>query len=272
MLPGIRVVVVDDEPLALTGLVRMLREDPELEIVAECLDGEAAISAIGLLRPHLVFLDVQMPEVSGFDVLRRLGPGPKPMIVFVTAYDRFAVSAFEVNAIDYLLKPFDDARLAEAVRRVKRGLRQASTEELATRLSRLLAGLPDESRSGRSAHQGKTTGPSTLAVRDGGRVRFVPVRDLEWIEGADYYVRLHTGGKSLLMRESLTSLESRLDPQRFVRVHRSAIVNVTRIRELRPDSEGGGVLILASGASIRFSRSRRGRIQELTERSPLDES
>ena len=255
----LRVIVVDDEPVAVSGLVRLLRRDAELDVLAECLDGESAVEAIRDARPDLVFLDVQMPEVDGFEVLRRLEGSHLPSVVFVTAFDRFAVRAFEVNAVDYLLKPFDDERLVAAVARAKRELRTETAGALADRLVRLIGHVAPRPENGGDR-------VSQLVVRDAGRVRFVPLRDVDWIEGADDSVRLHVGGRSVMLRESLVSLAARLDPDRFFRIHRSAIVNLDRVRELRPDAQGAGEVVLADGTRLKLGRARRARLEELVAR------
>jgi len=215
-----KVVVVDDEPLAREGLRALLAGDREVEVVAECADGQAAIEAIRRLKPDIVFLDVQMPDLDGFDVLRALAGEPLPAVVFVTAYDKYALRAFDVHAVDYLLKPFHDERFAEAlaIAKARRG------EDMTERIARLL----DERK------------PKVMRVlvKTGGRVLFIRADEIDWIEAADYYVKLHVAGKVHMLRESMAALEARLDPELFFRVHRSAIVNLERVRELQPFSQG----------------------------------
>lgn len=248
MTARFRVLVVDDEPLARAGVVQLLSRDPEVTVVGESGDGRAALEAIHTLEPDLVILDVQMPELDGFEVLRALPRERMPGVIFVTAYDQHAIRAFEVHAIDYLLKPFDDERFAESVGRAKRGLRSAELGEL----SRRLVGLLEERGDARpEAPLGR------IIVRHEGHVAFVRVEDLDWIEAADYCVKLHAQGQVHLLRESLNALEARLDPARFFRVHRSAIVNLDRIKELQPYFKGEHVLILQDGTRLKLSRARR---------------
>ena len=245
----LRTLIVDDLPLARGRLRRYLAEDPELEIVGEAGNGSEAVEMIRTLAPQLVFLDIQMPVLSGFDVLEAVGPDAVPAVVFVTAYDEFALRAFEVHALDYLLKPFDAARLEATVTRVKRLL--ASPENLTAQLSELLGDL-----------RGGKKYVTRLGVRSRERLIFVEVEDIDSIEGAGNYVRLHSGNTSHLLRERLGSIEAKLDPNVFVRVHRSTIVNVTRIREMHPLFNGDQLLVLASGRRITVSRTFRAKLLE----------
>jgi len=221
-----KVVIVDDEPLA-RNVVRMLVErDPELTVAGEC-SGVDAVELIAREKPDILFLDIQMPEVGGFDVLERAGANSVPAVVFVTAYDQYALRAFEVAALDYLLKPFDDARFYAALLRAK--------EKARTR----------------------TPFVRRFLVRTRGKVVLVNADDIDWIEAADYYVSIHAGGRTHLLRETMQELESKLDPERFVRVHRSAIVNIDRVQELHPLFRGDSVVLLRDGTQLRLSRSRR---------------
>lgn len=249
MTAPIRVLVVDDEPLARTGIVQLLGQDPEVTVVGERGDGLSALDAITALTPDLVILDVQMPELNGFEVLRGLRGSKLPGVIFITAHDQYALKAFEVHAVDFLLKPFDDERFADALGRAKQSLRQVEVGEL----SRRLAGLLEYTAPGRGAEARLTR----LVVKNEGRVIFVRAEDLDWIEAADYYVKLHTQGQVHLLREPLSALETRLDPDRFFRVHRSAIVNLDRIKELQPYFKGEHVLILQDGTRLKLSRARR---------------
>jgi two-component system LytT family response regulator len=247
-MPPIRVVVVDDEPLGLQGLSRMVAEQPGFAIVAECADGESAVRAIRKLHPDLVLLDVQMPGLDGFGVVRTIGPEWMPAVIFVTAFDAHAVRAFEVNAIDYLLKPFETARLEVALRRAADELQLKSMHPLRDQLTRLLE------------HAGGVKVPSAeerLTIHETGRVIFIPVSDVDWIEGASYYARLHVGAKCHLIRETLSSLAARLDPGRFFRTHRSAIVNLSRVREIQPAANQDSIVVLSTGAKVRLAKSRR---------------
>jgi two-component system LytT family response regulator len=253
----IRTLVVDDEPVARAGMRRLLEADPELDIVGEAGDGRAAAEAILTHRPDLLLLDVQMPEMDGFEVLAAVGVDAVKAVVFVTAYDRFAIRAFEVQALDYVLKPFDDERFACVLERAKRHVRRERDEDLAARISALLARYEPEGAGEPARPAKRRVGLARIMVKDGGRVFFLPVEEIDWVEAADYYVRLHVGKSTHLVRESLASLEASLDPARFVRIHRSAIVNVDRIREMRPDWRNRSTVVLASGERLPISRSRR---------------
>jgi two-component system LytT family response regulator len=236
----IRALIVDDEPLARSNLKILLRQDADIKAIAECGSGVEAIAEIRSSRPDLVFLDVQMPECGGFDVLQSLKADDfLPVIVFVTAYDEYALRAFDAGALDYLLKPFDDGRFNLAMQRAKQ------------RLAALAASEPQEI--------------PRLTVRSAGQVVYVPVPDIDWIEAADYYVCLHVGSKSHLLRQSMAELENELDPKIFCRIHRSAIVNLRRVRELEVDSAGEYEVILESGKKLRVSRRFRKELQSRME-------
>jgi two-component system, LytTR family, response regulator len=244
----IRVLVVDDEPLARSGIAALAARDPELDVVGECGDGRTAVAAIGELAPDLVLLDVQMPEMDGFGVLQTIGAERMPAVIFVTAYDQFAVRAFEVNALDYLLKPFDDERFMAAIARAKKVLSEDDLGDLKERLLGLLGTRPYLTR---------------LVVKNAGRVTFVRVEEIDWIEAADYYVRLHVARKSHLLRETMSALETQLDPTRFFRVHRSAIVNLDRLVEIQPYFHGEHVLVLADGSKLKLSRGRKEKLESV---------
>jgi two-component system LytT family response regulator len=237
----------------------LLAEDPEVEVIGEAASGRAAVSALRRLRPDLVLLDVQMPEMDGFSVLAALPPEQLPAVIFVTAYDRYALRAFEVHALDYLLKPFDDQRFREALERAKRQLRLARVSDLSRRLASLLANPAEVG----AAAQGAAAPARRLAIRDTGRVVFLELDDIEWIEAADYYVQLHVGATTYLHRESMASLEQRLDPDRFLRIHRSAIVNRRFIHELRHEGRREVYCVLANGVSLKVARSQRDKLQRL---------
>ena len=241
----LRVLVVDDEPLARTGLATLVRNDPELECVGECGDGQAAIEAVESLHPDLVLLDVQMPEIDGFGVIRAIGAERMPPVIFVTAYEEFALQAFRVHAVDYLVKPFTDAALADALDRAKRG----HLPHLTARLSEFVRTRQDYL--------------TRLTVRTAQRVQVVRVADIDWIEAADYCAKLHVGAGTHVVRVSLGALERLLDPTSFVRVHRSAIVNVDRLKEIESDSSGDGTVLLADGTKVRLARSRRAAVDRL---------
>ena len=231
-----RALIVDDEPLARSNLTVLLRQEADIESIAECGCGAEAIAEIRGTRPDLVFLDVQMPECSGFDVLEELKADAfVPVIVFVTAYDEYALRAFDAGALDYLLKPFDDARFALAMQRARQ------------KMAALAAAQPREI--------------PRLTVRSAGHVLYVPIPDIDWIEAADYYVCLHVGPKSHLLRQSMAELEQELDSKTFCRIHRSAIVNLRRVRALEVDSAGEYEVILESGKKLRLSRRFRKELQ-----------
>jgi two-component system LytT family response regulator len=241
----VRAVIVDDEPLARERIRNMLATRPEYTVVAECGDGEEAIAVIVAERPDLVFLDVQMPELDGFAVLEALTDAPIPAIIFVTAHEEHAIRAFEVSAVDYLLKPFDRERFAKALARATThlGRRRETTEwepELRTLLERL------------RAERGYAT---RFVVRNEGKLTFVRANDVDWIEGAGNYVRLHVAGRALLLRETMKSVESRLDP--------AAIVNIDRVASLEPYFHGEYVVTMRDGSKLTSSRSQSARLRAL---------
>lgn len=248
----LRALVVDDEALARATIGGLLAADPEVVVAGECAAGAEAAAAIAAAPPDLLFLDIQMPEVDGFEVLRRTPAERIGAIVFVTAYDAFALRAFEAQALDYLLKPFDDDRFRRMLARAKERVR----ERRAHRLTRELMGCLGVA--GPTGWGGVATGYlERLAVKANGRVSLLHVEDVDWIEAADYCVRIHAGGRVHVLREAIKDLEARLDPRRFFRVHRSAIVNLSRIRELCPLYNGESVLVLLDGTQLRLSRARR---------------
>ena len=229
----IRTLLVDDEPLARSNVAVLLRQDPQIEIIGECGSGAEALGEIRVARPELLFLDVQMPECDGFDVLEMLGNDLPPAVIFVTAYDQYAVRAFQSGALDYLLKPFDNARFELALTRAKQRVREASRGE-----------------NGRRRVE-------RIVVKGAGEVCFVKIADIDWIEAADYYACLHVGTKNHLLRRSLSELEAELDPDQFCRVHRSSIVNLERVSSLKLDEDGEHEVLLRTGARVRMSRRYR---------------
>lgn len=236
----IRAIVVDDEPLAREGIRMMLAAHPELDVVGEAGNGAEALALVGRVRPDLMFVDVQMPEMSGLEVAAQLPVEKPPAVVFVTAYDEYAVRAFDVHALDYVLKPIDEVRLAEAIRRAR-----AHQQSLGERVRDAMSALPDR-----------------LSIRDGERVVFVKVDEIDWIQAADYYVEIHAGGQSYLHRETMQRLETLLDPARFLRIHRSRLVNRDRIRELRWEGRGEMVVVTTAGVALKVSRSCRTKVQQ----------
>ena len=247
----LRVLVVDDETPARQRLIDLLKKDPQIGNVLEAANGKAAVEIIGREALDLVFLDVQMPELDGLKVIETVGAAAMPLTVFVTAYDKHAISAFEANALDYLLKPFSDERWEAALARAKTRHHELSLREFGRGVLRMLA----------TRSQG---GPflDRLVVKGSGTTRFIRVVDVDWIEGAGVYVNLHIAGKELLYRSSLNELAGHLDPMRFVRVHRSAIVNIDSIRELQPISHGEFELVLKDGHRSRVSRTYRVQLEK----------
>jgi two-component system, LytTR family, response regulator len=251
MAGKIRTLIVDDEPLARRNLRVLLEKDRQIEIVAECRNGREAVKAIDTLSPDLIFLDIQMPEMDGFDVLARVDPQRIQAIIFVTAFDQYALKAFEVHALDYLLKPFDDERFAHALERAKS---QIEAREI-NRLSKKLLALLEERESERAAVQPDYL--KRLMIKVSGRVVLLKVGEIDFIEADGNYAKLHVGAKSHLLRERMNDLEDRLDPAKFVRIHRSTIVNLDRIKELHPHFNGDYIVVLDDGRQLRLSRTRR---------------
>lgn len=244
----ITTIIVDDEPLARRRIRTLLARERDIQVVEECVDGPSAVDAIRRNRPDLVFLDVQMPEMSGFEVLRALGDA-LGAVIFVTAYEQFSLQAFEVHALDYLLKPFHRTRFQEALRRVRQ--RFSNERELAEARVRLAALVHDAA--GLDAARSKPI--ERLAIRSTARVAIVRVREIDWIEGDGNYVRLHVGRAVHLLRQTMKSLAHQLDPGVFIRIHHSSIVNVERVRELQPWSRGDYVVLLDGGTRLISSRS-----------------
>ena len=247
-----RVVIVDDEPIAREGIRTQVANEPSVEIVAECGDGLEAVEVICELSPDLLFLDVQMPGMSGFEVLQTVGVDVVPAVIFVTAYDKYALQAFDVNAVDYLLKPFDAERFQKAFQRALLQIQRRTTDAINENLKALLATIKPGVR-----HLER------LVVKSKGRIFFLPVSEIDWIESADNYVCLHAGRETHLIRETLTSLEAKLNPAEFLRIRHSAIVNVKRIRELRPLFKGEYEIVLQNSAKLTSSRRYRQRLEEL---------
>jgi two-component system, LytTR family, response regulator len=245
----LKVLVVDDEPLAREGLKLLLGRQPLVQSVTDARNGREAIALIRDQRPDLVLLDVQMPGMSGFDVIRKLGVRRSPAVIFVTAYDQYALQAFESHAIDYLLKPFDRRRLRQAIERAARLV--GGHEDVARRLQALVSAV--------DARQGL----ERIAVKARGRVYFVRVEEIDWIEAQGHYLALHVGSDTHLVRETIGGIEERLDPARFVRVHRSAIVNLDRVKELRPSFHGEYVIELRDGPRVTTGRAYSARLQRL---------
>ena len=250
--PRIRALIADDEPLARQRLRMLLQGEEWLEIIGEAKDGASTIAAIQKLQPDLVFLDVEMPNGTGFDVIQHIGPAKMPFVVFVTAYDKYALKAFDVHAVDYLLKPFDRDRFGQALARARAQLERVPGSELERRLLQLVQDLTPQPQQRLER----------FVIKSGGRVFFVPTAEIDWIEAAGNYVKLHVGTDEHLFRETMNTIETKLNPDAFFRIHRSHIVNVERIRELQPWFNGEYVVFLKNGTRLTLSRGYREKLQE----------
>lgn len=254
----IRTLIVDDEPLARERVRSLLETEPDIEIVGECGDGQEALVAIRRERPQLVFLDIQMPELDGLGMLAQLAPEERPAVVFVTAYDQYAIKAFEVHALDYLLKPYDTERFLAALHRARGWVqrRPEAATEAQQRLSELLAEVRPPARA-----------MDRLAVKSSGRVVLVKIEDIDWVEAADNYVSLHVASESHMLRETMNALEARLPSTSFLRISRSTIVNLNRVKELQPLFHGEYAVILRDGTRLTLSRSYRDKLNLLLGRA-----
>jgi two-component system LytT family response regulator len=244
-------LIVDDEPLARKALLRLLKIERDINVIGQCGDGESAVDAIRRAQPDLVFLDVQMPEMDGFRVVETIGVNQMPVTIFVTAFDRYAINAFDANAVDYLLKPFAADRLSRALARARDRYLGRQNQESAQRLFSLLG----------SRYQSDYA--QRLTVSTGGRILFVSVCDIDWIEAEGNYARLHVSCQAYDVRETLQALMEKLDPREFVRIHRSTIVNVQRIREVQPWFQGSHIVLLQTGEELRMSRYQRDAVERL---------
>ncbi len=250
----INTLIVDDEPLARDRVKRFLRDEHDIKIVGECGNGKEAVAAIREQRPDLVFLDIQMPEKNGFEVVKALDERHMPAVIFVTAYDQYALQAFDVHALDYLLKPFNRDRLHRAVSHARNQIETKRIGNLDERLSSLIKDLKSERKY-----------LERLVVKSVGRVFFLKVEDIDWIEASGNYVKLHSGRESHMIRETMNGIEAKLDPDRFFRIHRSTVVNIDRIKELHPMFSGDYAVILRNGTELALSRNYRERLLELFE-------
>jgi two-component system LytT family response regulator len=256
----VRTVVADDERLARQKLLILLKSEPQVQVVAECQDGKQTVSAIRNFRPDLLLLDIQMPELDGFEVLDKIPPGEMPVVIFTSAYDQYAIRAFEANALDYLLKPFDQERLHHAVERARSEVSKSRDSKITHRILSLLSQvrpvtLPPSERDNR------------LVIKVNGRVVFLDLDSIDWVEAAANYVRLNVGKESYLLRETIGGISQRLDANRFVRIHRSMIVNVRKIKELIPVNSGEYVVVLKNGKELSCSRGYRVGLQGIVEQS-----
>ena len=247
----IRALVVDDEPLGRERITMLLEDEPDVEVVGQCGDGPSALAAIRETSPHLVFLDVQIPERDGFSVMEALPRERLPFVIFVTAYDAYALRAFEVRALDYLLKPFDRDRFRLALDRARKEVALVEGDQLARRMLALASDYRPEP----PAHAER------LVVKTGGRVFFLRTREIDWIEAAGNYLRLHVGPETHMIRQTMSVMEEQLDPRVFFRIHRSQIVNIDRVKEMQPLFNGEYEVVLRTGERLTLSRGYRDRLQ-----------
>jgi two-component system, LytTR family, response regulator len=245
---NITAIIADDEPLGRDLVRHMLSAHPDVHVVAECADGEKALAAIRRHAPRVAFLDIRMPRLDGLSLLQRLAPDARPLIVFITAHETYAIKAFDAHAFDYLLKPFDQERFDQTVLRVRNRLQQIDEARIGQNVRDLLGSTTPLPPATKAAFE-------RIVVRESGRVYFVSVPDIEWIEASGNYVALHVaGGKAHLVHETITAMAAKLDPARFVRIHRSTIVRVDRIKELQPHFNGEFVVILKDNVRLKLSR------------------
>jgi two-component system LytT family response regulator len=254
----IRVVIADDEPLARNRIRRLLSGEKDIEIVAECKNGREVVDALERHQAELIFLDVEMPELDGFGVMEEVGAEQMPVVIFVTAYDQYAVQAFETHALDYLLKPFDEDRFQKALERARGHMERSRSGEVAARLLAMLHDVRPQ----------PMPPADRLVIKSGGRVVFLKSEEIDWVEAAANYVRIHAGNDEYLMRETMNAFEAKLDTRRFMRIHRSIIVNLEKIKELQPCNNGEYIVVLRTGKELSLSRSFRDRIQDYLRRSP----
>jgi two-component system, LytTR family, response regulator len=266
----IRVMIVDDESLAREALRVMLDQDPEIEVIAACRNGKEAVTVIREQSIEIVFLDIQMPEMDGFQVVEEVGARRMPVTIFVTAYDKHALRAFEAQALDYLLKPFDHDRFHSALQRAKSSVRQQQLGEISDSLFAMLQDLKlktDESPSQteiRKLDQATHKGPiDRVVIKSAGRIYFLKIEEIDWVEGAGDYLSLHSGNQTHLIRETMGNFHAKLDAQKFLRTHRSTIVNIERIKDIRPLSKGEYVITLTSGRCLKSSRGYRHELQRI---------
>ncbi len=264
---SLKAIIVDDERLARRGLALRLERMPQVEVVAKCANGEQGLRAITEHAPDLVFLDIQMPGMSGFEMLRRVQSDTMPMVIFTTAYDQYAVEAFKVHAVDYLLKPIEEERLQEAVERAVIHHRQQASEHGKEKLMELVMGLTGaspgsvEAMAAGSPASGKW--PKKITIRDGGEIRLIKVTDIEWIDAAGDYMCIHAGGATHIMRTTMKQLEALLNPAQFLRIHRSTIVNAAGVTAAQPLNNGEYLLTLDSHTQLKVSRGYRDRVKQL---------
>ena len=258
----IRILLADDHTVMRAGLRLLLERDPAFEVVGEAGGGSEAVQLVRRERPDLMFLDVQMPGCDGFEAIAQLDPATAPAVVFVTAYDEHALRAFEVNAVDYLLKPYDDARFNATLQRAKEEVRRRQTDTVNVRLTQLLEYLQQTGARGTAPAREETAGDRIL-VKSSGEIFFLKAEEIDWIEAEGDYMKFHVGGRTHLMRETMARLEARLDAKRFIRIHRSTIVNIDRLRKLSPSFAGEYAVVLHDGTKLKLSRGYHERIATL---------
>ena len=266
----IRALIVDDESLAREALLVMLKDDPEMEVISECRNGKEAVTLIRQQSPDIVFLDIQMPEMDGFQVVEEVGVKRMPVTVFVTAYDKYALRAFEAHALDYLLKPFDHDRFNTALQRAKSFVQQQKLGEISESLFAVLQDMklktsesPSEADNRKTERVAQKEPIDRVAIKSSGRIYFLKIEEIDWVEGAGDYLSLHSGSQTHLIRETMGNFQAKLDPRKFLRIHRSTIVNIERIKDIRPLFKGEYVVTLTSGNRLKSSRSYRHELQSL---------
>lgn len=266
----IRALIVDDESLAREALLVMLNDDPEMEVISECRNGKEAVTVIRQQSPDIVFLDIQMPEMDGFQVVEEVGAKRMPVTVFVTAYDKYALRAFEAHALDYLLKPFDHDRFNTALQRAKSFVQQQKLGEIGESLFAVLQDM--KLKTGESPSEADNRKPELAAqkepidrvvIKSSGRIYFLKIEEIDWVEGAGDYLSLHSGSQTHLIRETMGNFQAKLNPRKFLRIHRSTIVNIERIKDIRPLFKGEYVVTLTTGNRLKSSRGYRRELQSL---------
>jgi len=253
----IQALIIDDEPLAREKVRGFLEKESDIQILTECRDGREALEAIEEHKPDLIFLDVQMPEMDGFEVLANVEAESMPTVIFTTAFDQYALKAFDVHAVDYLLKPFDRERFQQALSRARGEVERRQIGDMRGHLQALLDHVAER----------RPKPPQRLVIKSSGRVVFLKVDDIDWVDAAGNYVKLHAGGESHLLRETMSRLEERLDANKFIRIHRSTIVNIECIKELQQQFHGDYLVVLKSGQRLTLSRSYREKIQQMLDSS-----
>lgn len=273
----IRTLIVDDEPLAREGVAAMLEGDPEIEIIGTCADGQTTLAAIRSGRPDLVFLDVQMPKLTGLEVLGALRQEERPVVIFVTAYDQFAIQAFEMCAVDYLLKPYRDARFAAALAKAKREITQTRSHDMGQKLEQLLGYVEQMARAGEKTSAAPIAAPvpesgDRVVLKAGSDLHFIRTSDIIWVESQADFVKVHTTGPARLVRETLQSLQDRVDPARFLRIHRSSLVNLEHVRKVTPALYGDYTVLMSDDTKLRLSRKNRAKLKQLIARLSTNEN